>query len=184
MPPGPSHPLEPPCSPHGNKRKKGRKLRSRAEGGRLACGGATNEQRRTGGHPRGKQFLLIQRSHPHGGAKAWWTRSWTSLLLDLPPSSPRQPVPFTNECSRSPSLALHLFLRPSRLLPPRSSPLPQPLFILALSFSSFVSFSLSLSSPSSSSVSNRSVYDLAIGAMYPPCVSKNLGRPESMFIRD
>ena len=105
-----------------------------------------------GGHPRGKQFLLIQRSHPHGGAKAWWTRSWTSLLLDLPSSSPRQPVPFTNECSRSPSLALHLFLRPSRLLPPRSSPLPQnPLrlgpfiFILLILLSLSPSHSLSLS---------------------------------------
>ena len=109
-----------------------------------------------GGHPRGKQFLLIQRSHPHGGAKAWWTRSWTSLLLDLPSSSPRQPVPFTNECSRSPSLALHLFLRPSRLLPPRSSPLPQNplrlgpfifilLILLSLSPSHSLSLSLSLS---------------------------------------
>lgn len=89
MPPGPSHPPEPPCSPHGNKRKKGRKLRSRAEGGRSACGGAaanerTNERAASdggGGHSRGKQFLLIQRSHPQRRSK-----SLVDPLLDFSPS--------------------------------------------------------------------------------------------------
>ena len=54
----------------------------------------------------------------------------------------------------------------------------------SLSLSLPLSLSLSLSS-SSSSVPNRSVYGLAIGAKYPPpCVSKYLGRPGSMFTRD
>lgn len=58
------------------------------------------------GYPRGKQFLLIQRSHPHGGV------SLVDPLLDL--SSPRS-VPFLPFLSRShvvlsPSLFLFLFL--------------------------------------------------------------------------
>lgn len=40
----PASGVDPPTlPPRGNKRKKGRKLRSNAEGGRSACRGATNE---------------------------------------------------------------------------------------------------------------------------------------------
>lgn len=40
----PASGVDPPTlPPRGNKRKKGRKLRSSAEGGRSACRGATNE---------------------------------------------------------------------------------------------------------------------------------------------
>lgn len=100
----PASGVDPPTHPpRGNKRKKGRKLRSRAEGGRSACVGVPRERgdergdrgrtmwdgekrREEGegengdGYPRGKQFLLIQRSHPHGGA------SLVDPLLDLSPS--------------------------------------------------------------------------------------------------
>lgn len=68
---------------------------------------------------------MIQRSHPRGGAKAWWTRSWTSLLLGLPSSSPCQSVPFPNEDSQSPSLALDLSTPFSGL--PRLYAFPDPL---------------------------------------------------------
>lgn len=49
------------------------------------------------GYPRGKQFLLIQRSHPHGGA------SLVDPLLDL---SPSRSVSFPPFLSRSLSLRL------------------------------------------------------------------------------
>lgn len=94
----PASGVDPPTlPPRGNKRKKGRKLRSRAEGGRSACRGATRTRRRTrergggvdgGGYPRGKQFLLIQRSHPHGGA------SLVDPLLDFSLSHPVSLAPF------------------------------------------------------------------------------------------
>lgn len=110
----PASGVDPPTlPPRGNKRKKGRKLRSSAEGGRSACRGATNEATngatRKGaggwvdgdGYPRGKQFLLIQRSHPHGGA------SLVDPLLDL---SPSRSVSFPPFLSGSLSASLFLFL--------------------------------------------------------------------------
>lgn len=57
------------------------------------------------GYPRGKQFLLIQRSHPQPEEQAWWTRSWTSLLL-----APSFFRPFSPGLSR-PSLFLFLAAR-------------------------------------------------------------------------
>ena len=108
-------------TPRGNKRKKGRKLRSRAEGGRLACGGCHERTatRNPGGHLRGKQFLLIQRSHPRGGAKAWWTRAPGLLsfsIFPLYPSIP-SPLPFYKERSRVEILSLSF----SRLVEKSSS---------------------------------------------------------------
>lgn len=52
------------------------------------------------GYPRGKQFLLIQRSHPHGGA------SLVDPLLDLSPSRSISFLPFL---SRSHIASLFLF---------------------------------------------------------------------------
>lgn len=115
----PASGVDPPTRPpRGNKRKKGRKLRSRAEGGRSACRGAARTRRRTrgpgngrrgregdedgDGYPRGKQFLLIQRSHPHGGA------SLVDPLLDLSPSRSVSLPPFLSR-SRVALLSL-LFL--------------------------------------------------------------------------
>lgn len=51
------------------------------------------------GYPRGKQFLLIQRSHPHGGA------SLVDPLLDL---SPSRSVSFPPFLSRSRIVSLFL----------------------------------------------------------------------------
>lgn len=124
--------VDPPTvPPRGNKRKKGRKLRSNAEGGRSACRGATNEAtngmtRGTGrvgwpgdGYPRGKQFLLIQRSHPHGGA------SLVDPLLDL--SSPRSILFYPFSPGLAVSLSFSLFSFSSRertwLLRTSASPL-------------------------------------------------------------
>lgn len=114
----PASGVDPPTRPpRGNKRKKGRKLRSRAEGGRSACRGAARTWRRTrgpgkegdedgDGYPRGKQFLLIQRSHPHRGA------SLVDPLLDLSPSLARSLFhPFSPGLpSRSSLLCLSLSL--------------------------------------------------------------------------
>lgn len=54
------------------------------------------------GYPRGKQFLLIQRSHPHGGA------SLVDPLLDL--SSPRSILFYPFSPGLTPFLSLSLFL--------------------------------------------------------------------------
>lgn len=94
----------------------------------MACGGCHERTatRNTGGHLRGKQFLLIQRSHPRGGAKAWWTRAPGLLsfsIFPLYPSIPSTPppCPFTRN-----DLSLFLFLSSRRkifsLLPPLLPP--------------------------------------------------------------
>lgn len=79
------------------------------------------------GYPRGKQFLLIQRSHPHGGA------SLVDPLLDLSPSR---------------SVSLPSFLSRSRVVL-LSSTLSLSLYhlpvFLSLLASLFLSLSLSLS---------------------------------------
>lgn len=73
------------------------------------------------GYPRGKQFLLIQRSHPHGGA------SLVDPLLDL--SSPRSILfyPFSPGLTPFLSFSLSLFSFSSRertwLLRTSASPL-------------------------------------------------------------
>lgn len=86
----------------------------------MACGGCHERTatRNTGGHLRGKQFLLIQRSHPRGGAKAWWTRAPGLLsfsIFPLYPSIPSTPppCPFTRNDLAS-KFSLSLFF--SRLL--------------------------------------------------------------------
>lgn len=64
------------------------------------------------GYPRGKQFLLIQRSHPHGGA------SLVDSLLDLSPSRAVSFPPFlsvSHRLSLSFSLLLSLCLSFSSL---------------------------------------------------------------------
>lgn len=63
------------------------------------------------GYPRGKQFLLIQRSHPHGGA------SLVDSLLDLSPSRAVSFPPFLSVSHRlSLSFSLSYFLSVSRSL--------------------------------------------------------------------
>ena len=87
----------------------------------MACGGCHERTatRNTGGHLRGKQFLLIQRSHPRGGAKAWWTRAPGLLsfsIFPLYPSIP-SPLPFYKERSRVEILSLFLSSR-RKIFPP------------------------------------------------------------------
>lgn len=77
------------------------------------------------GYPRGKQFLLIQRSHPHGGA------SLVDPLLDL---SPSRSVSLPSFLSRSRVVLLSFTLSLYHL----------PVF-LSLLASLFLSLSLSLS---------------------------------------
>lgn len=55
-------------------------LRTRRRTGRRGVTGWKEGEVDGDGYPRGKQFLLIQRSHPHGGA------SLVDSLLDLSPS--------------------------------------------------------------------------------------------------